>query len=389
MANMLDYMAWRGEFSLEASPWNAIDGLLAATLSYLNFHGVQDARGWTLEEAKRIDLLIDNPDESFPPRREAFHRMADSVRFSSCRMHHFISLTDEEMSMQFSAMCLDMPDGTMAVAFRGTDNTLVGWREDFNMSFQTRVPGQEAAGYYLQRAAALNSRPLRLVGHSKGGNLAVYAAATVTPDVQARIESIWSYDGPGMNMEMARSEGFERIREKIHSYIPQSSVIGLLMEYYKPYTVVRSTAKGLEQHDPLTWQVYGGHFEELPAIDKTAGVVCETFHECLTNSTPEQRAAFVDALFRMADNTNATKMSDILNEKFKSLRKMMGGRKDVDPETRRAFNRLIAQAVSIGVGNVVERVRGKSEQDGPDEWTTMDPKEQEKARLDIDNQDDL
>ncbi len=374
MANMLDYMAWRGEFSLEASPWNAIDGLLAATLSYLNFHGVQDARGWTLEEAKRIDLLIDNPDESFPPRREAFHRMADSVRFSSCRMHHFISLTDEEMSMQFSAMCLDMPDGTMAVAFRGTDNTLVGWREDFNMSFQTRVPGQEAAGYYLQRAAALNSRPLRLVGHSKGGNLAVYAAATVTPDVQARIESIWSYDGPGMNREMSGTEGYLRIKDRIHSYIPQTSIIGLLMDYYKPYTVVHSTASGISQHDPMSWQVYGGKFEEMESIDRTASVVCETLHEWLQNSTPEQRGAFVDTLFQLADNTRATKMSDLLNEKFRSLWKMFGGRKEVDPETRRIFNRLIAQAVSLGFGNVMERVRGKKEgvqSDG--NWATMTP----------------
>ena len=304
-------------------------------------------------------------------------------------MHHFIARTDEELSMQFSAECLDLPDGTMCVAFRGTDNTLVGWREDFNMAYQTQVPAQAAAAYYLTKAAKETDGKIRLVGHSKGGNLAVYAASRATKKVQDQIESIWSYDGPGMNMEMARSKGFQRIQPKIHSYIPQTSVIGLLMEYYDPYTVVHSTVKGLEQHDPLTWQVYGRHFEELPSIDRNAKVVCDTLHECLTNSTPEQRAAFVEALFRMADNTNATKMSDILNEKFRSFRKMYGGRKDLDPETRRAFTRLIAQAVSLGFGNVVERVRKKPEQDGPSEWTTMDPKEQEKARLDIDKQGDL
>ena len=376
MANMLDYMAWRGEFTLEASPWNAVDGLLMATLSYLNFHGIQDARGWSLEEAKRIDLLIESPDASFPLRQEVFLRMAESERFSGCRMHHFISLTDEDLSMQFSAMCLDLPDGTMVVAFRGTDNTLIGWREDFNMSFQTRVPGQEAAGYYLERAAALNNRPLRLVGHSKGGNLAVYAAATVAPNIQARIESIWSYDGPGMNREMSGADGYLQIRDRIRSYIPQTSIIGLLMDYYKPYTVVHSTASGISQHDPMSWQVYGGKFEEMESIDRTASVVCETLHEWLQNSTPEQRAAFVDALFQMADRTKATKMSDLLNEKFRTLWKMFGGRKDVDPEVRRIFNRLIAQAVSLGFGNVVERVRGKKEGDEYDgHWVTMSPAE--------------
>ena len=372
---MLDYLAWRGDISFDVSPWNEVDGLLCATLSYLNFHGLEDHRGWTLREAKRIDLLIEGQGNMFPPRKKMFEAMAESARFGDSRMHHFIALTDEDVSMQFSAMCVDLPDGAMAVIFRGTDNTLVGWREDFNMSYQTTVPGQLAAAYYLSKAARLSDRPIRLMGHSKGGNLAVYAGAAVPERIQKRIEGIWTYDGPGMNLEISRSEGFARIRDRIHSYIPQTSIIGMLMEYYKPYTVVHSTARGLEQHDPMTWQVYGTRFEEMESIDRTASVVSETLHEMLTNSTPEQRGAFVDTLFRLADNTNATRMSDILNEKFRSLVKMAGGRKEVEPETRRVFTRLMAQAVSLGVGNVVERVRGKSEQDGPDEWSTLDPAE--------------
>ena len=378
MANLIDYVAWRGDFSLAAGPWNEVDGLLMAVLSYLNFHGVEDPRGWTLREAKRIDLLIDNPDATFPPRKKLFEAMADSNRFGDTRIHHFIALTDAEKSMQFSAMCLDLPDGTMGIAFRGTDNTLVGWREDFNMAYQTRVPAQEAAAYYLKRAAAATDRPLRLVGHSKGGNLAVYAAQAADPKVQDRIGSIWSYDGPGMNLQVSQGEGFQRIRDRIHSYIPQTSIIGLLMEYYRPYTVVRSTASGISQHDPMTWQVYGGHFEELESIDRTASVTCDTLHELLANSTPEQRGAFVDTMFRLADNTKATKMSDLMNEKFRSLLKMANGRKDIDPEMKRIFTRLTAQAVTLGFGNVVERVRGKNDPNEPDEWTTIDPKDWER-----------
>lgn len=376
MANMVDYLVWRGELSLEASPWNAIDGLLMATLSYLNFHGIQDARGWTMQEAKRLDLVIESPDASFQPRKDAFIGMADSIRFGESRMHHFIAMTDEASSMQFSAMCIDLPDGTMAVAFRGTDNTLVGWREDFDMAYRTWVPGQEAAAYYLTQAANITDRPLRLAGHSKGGNLAVYAASAVPADIQDRIEGIWSYDGPGMNRQVSTGEGYKRIRDKIHSYIPQTSIIGLLMDYYTPYTVVHSVATGLSQHDPMSWQVYGGKFEEMESIDRKAEIVCETFHEWLQNSTPEQRGTFVDTLFKMADTTNATKMSELLNEKFRSFRKMYGGRKELDPETRRVFNRLMAQAVTLWFGNVVEHVRGQKEE-GVDErhWTTMPPEE--------------
>ena len=378
MANMIDYLVWRGDVTLEASPWNEVDGLLLATLSYLNFHGIQHPKGWTLEELKRIDALIPSTNSCYPQRKQAFEGMADSIRFGNSRVHHFIAMTDETKSMQFSAMCVDLPDGTMGVAFRGTDNTLVGWREDFNMAYQTRVPGQIAAEYYLTRAAQATDRPLRVAGHSKGGNLAVYAAASVAPEIQDRIVSLQTYDGPGMNREISSGEGYGRISGKIQSFIPQTSIIGLLMDYYQPYTVVKSVAGGIGQHDPMTWLVYGKHFEELPSVDRTDSLICETLHEWLQNSTPEQRGAFVDAMFQMADGINATQMSDITNEKLRTVWKLFGTRKEIDPELRRIFNRLTAQAVTLGFGNVMERVRGKREEgvEGRS-WETMIPDEEE------------
>ena len=373
MANMVDYLAWRGDVPFEISPWNEVDGLLIATLSYLDFHGGRDPHGWTLEEMARIDLLREGTSSSFAGRKAAFEGMAAGERFRGCRLHHAIAITDPEIEMQFSALCLDLPDGTTCVAFRGTDNTLVGWREDFNMAYTTRVPAQEAAILYLSRAAALSKRSLRLVGHSKGGNLAVYAAALSSKRVQDRIESIWSYDGPGMNREISQAEGYLRIREKIRSFVPQTSIIGMLMDYYEPYTVVRSTASGISQHEPLTWQIYGPRFETLEAIDQTAVVVRDTLHEWLQNSTPEQRAAFVDALFGMAESTKATRMSELTGEKLKTLLTMVGNRKEVDPETRRVFTRLMAQAVTLGFGNVIDWVRGRRDEDAGGEWETMSP----------------
>ena len=377
MANMVDYLAWRGDVPFEASPWNEIDGLLIATLSYLDFHGGKDPKGWTLEEMARIDLLREGTTNSFANRKKAFEAMAAGERFRNCRVHHAIALTDAEIGMQFSALCLDLPDGTTCVAFRGTDNTLIGWREDFNMAYTTRVPAQEAAILYLGRAAALSKRPLRLVGHSKGGNLAVYAAAYVKKSVQNRIESIWSYDGPGMNRETSQTEEYLRIKDKIHSFVPQTSIIGMLMDYYEPYTVVHSTASGITQHDPMSWQIYGPRFETLPSIDQTAMVTRDTLHEWLQNSTPEQRASFVDALFGMAESTKATKMSELTSEKLKTLLTMVGNRKDVDPETRRVFTRLMAQAVTLGFGNVIDWVRGRREGSTEGDWATMSPEKRQ------------
>jgi acetyl esterase/lipase len=250
---------------------------------------------------------------------------------------------------------------------------LIGWREDFNMAYQTRVPGQIAAEYYLTRAAQATDKPLRVTGHSKGGNLAVYAAASVAPEVQDRIMSLQVYDAPGMNREISSGEGYGRIRDKIRSYIPQTSIIGLLMDYYEPYTVVRSTASGISQHDPMTWKVYGPRFETLASVDQTAIVVRDTLHEWLQNSTPEQRAAFVDALFGMVETTKATRMSELTGEKLRSMLTMVGNRKEVDPETRRVFTRLMAQAVTLGFGNVIDWVRGRRDNDIAGGWETMSP----------------
>jgi hypothetical protein len=371
MANMVDYLAWRGDVPLDISPWNEIDGLLVATISYLDFHGGRDPKGWTLEEMSRIDLIQDGSTSTFAGRKTVFQAMASGARFRGCRLHHAIAMTDPEIGMQFSAMCLDLPDGSMCVAFRGTDNTVVGWREDFDMAYTTRVPAQEAAILYLRRAAALSKAPLRLVGHSKGGNLAVYAAAFASKRVQDRIESIVSYDGPGMNRETSLSEGYLRIKDKIRSYIPQTSIIGLLMDFYEPYTVVRSTASGISQHDPMTWKIYGPQFETLSSVDQTAIVVRDTLHEWLQNSTPEQRADFVDALFGMVETTKVTRMNELTGEKLRSMMTMVGNRKEVDPETRRVFTRLMAQAVTLGFGNVIDWVRGRRENDIEGGWETM------------------
>ena len=371
MANMVDYLAWRGDVPLEISPWNEIDGLLVATISYLNFHGGRDPKGWTLEEMSRIDLVQEGNTSTFAGRKTVFQAMASGARFRGCRLHHAIALTAPEIGMQFSAMCLDLPDGSMCVAFRGTDNTVVGWREDFDMAYTTRVPAQEAAILYLRRAAALSKAPLRLVGHSKGGNLAVYAAAFASKRVQDRIESIVSYDGPGMNRETSQSEGYLRIKDKIRSFIPQTSIIGLLMDFYEPYTVVRSTASGISQHDPMTWKIYGPRFETLSSVDQTAIVVRDTLHEWLQNSTPEQRAEFVDALFGMVETTKVTRMSELTGEKLRTMMTMVGNRKEVDPEARRVFTRLMAQAVSLGFGNVIDWVRGRRENDIEGGWETM------------------
>jgi len=192
-----------------------------------------------------------------------------------------------------------------------------------------------------------------------------------------------------MNVKMSQAEGYLLVKDKIRAYIPQSSVIGLLMEYFQPYTVVHSNALGISQHDPFTWQVYGARFEEVEGgVDHAAVVMKDTLHDWLENSTPEQRGGFVDVLFQYVESTKATRLSDLTNEKLRSLLVMVGNRKEVDPEARRAFNRLMAQAVTLGVGNVLERVRnrkeGTAEETKPAETDRIGEEKAEEAALEKD-----
>lgn len=355
MANLMDYIAWRGDFGFDVSPWNEVDALMMANLCYLNFQGVDDERGWSLADARRLELVQDTEVANFDGRLDQFLAMAESRRFGDIRMHHFIALTDVKQELQFSAVLYDMPDGTLCVGFRGTDGTLIGWREDFNMSYQSTVPAQEAAVFYLKKAAELDRRRIRIVGHSKGGNLAAYAAACCGPEVQDRIESVYSFDGPGMAPDIFGSEGYHRVVDRIRSFVPETSIVGMMMEYHRVYTVVKSDASGINQHDPLSWQVLGPRFETAEQIDSNAKMVSSTLHEWLAKTNPEERANMVRTLFGLLENTKATTVADIMGDRLRTLTSMAMASRELDPVSRKTVTKLVGLFLSLGFGNLTDK----------------------------------
>ncbi len=369
MASMMDYLVWRGDIGFESAPWNEVDALIMADLCYLDFHGIDDERGWTLAEAKRLELLQATKITNYEGRRDLYLAMADTRRFENIRMHHFIALRDSEQELQFSATCYDMPDGTLCVGFRGTDGTLVGWREDFNMSWQSQVPAQEAALLYLEKAAEMDDRPIRLLGHSKGGNLAAYAAACCRPETQERLKAVYSFDGPGMDPEVFASEGYQRVVDRIHSFVPQTCIVGMMMEYHRKYTVVKSDASGFSQHDPLTWQVYGPCFVTADRIDENAEMVSKTLHGLLEQTEREERGKMVNTLFNLLESSQASSLSEMKVEKLRTLTGVAKGTLDLSPEARKALSKLAGLFLNLGFGSVVERYLPKRGESAPAEKT--------------------
>lgn len=361
MPNMMDYLTWRGDLTLQASPWCLVDSLIMASMSYNPFQDVvADSTGMSLRECApllHLDKLTGN--QYFQQWRGLLLGMAETERFGGMRMHDYVNDIDTERSIQFSAITAELSDGTTFVAYRGTDSTLVGWREDFNMSFETPVPAQTAAVEYLVRIAGQSDRPLRISGHSKGGNLAAYAAAHAPEAVQKRILSVCSFDGPGLDEKTMNSEGYARIRPVLYSVLPQSSIVGLLMNYHADYIVVRSTAVSIMQHDAFTWQLNGPNFEELQQVDAGSHIMDETVHAWLREASPEKRKVFVDAMFELLTANNAETTSEMSSEKFRTALAMLQASWDMEPETRKMFNHLIGEFLRLGAGNVWEMISAK------------------------------
>lgn len=314
MANIFDYLKWRGDLTFSQDPVNPVDALIFSTLSYISFTGkavMDQTTHVTLSEA--AEEFFSQPDQECRVKRdlELLRAAADTFRFGQSRLCMYRDQLIPEQETQFAAMTFLLDDGTMFLAFRGTDLTLVGWKEDFNMSFRQTVPAQLLAVEYARDVAAEYYRPMRLGGHSKGGNLAVFAAARSSPMLQKRILEVYNQDGPGFTSYMMGDPGYRNIVPRIKTYVPQSSVIGMLLEHEEPYTVIRSKSVGVMQHDPYTWEVSGPGFIPVDEITQSSQFLDATIKTWFAEMTDLERGQLVDVMYGLLGTGGVDKAPDI------------------------------------------------------------------------------
>lgn len=368
MPNIMDYLDWRGDLTLRASPFNEVDALLLAELSFIDFAGIvpppgggsavplsECARVWLERRGGHMDDMGVLVPDKIP---QMLRRLAQTPRFANLGVNAAFERLDLVREEQFAAAAFELEDGTVYVSFRGTDDTLVGWKEDFNLSFLKCIPSQEEAAVYLARVAAqYPAAPLRVGGHSKGGNLAVYSAVHVDEAVQQRILAVYNCDGPGFSEPLEGLPEHSRIASRIVTLVPQSSVVGMLLEHEQCFHIVQSVESGVQQHDGFSWQVLGTQFVRLSEPSREGRVMDETLDSWAASMDHEQRKKVADALYAVLTGTGARTLSDLTAERAKSAAALLRSYKGLDHETRRALTVALRGLFRFTARSVVEDVQ--------------------------------
>lgn len=345
MANIIDYIAWRGDIPFDQVPLGEIDGLILSYLAYMPFDEIvpglvvgempvlADAARHLVRRYDEEGIRLSNAvRDSSRDDRELLSAVAESSRFGDLHLCGFVDYYDREGQEQFSAVTFILPDDSAFIAFRGTDTTVVGWKENFNMAFDAEVPSQRDAVVYTQEVARLLDMPLTLGGHSKGGNLAVYAGMFCEEAVRKRIRAAYNFDGPGFNEEVAASPEFSALIGRVHTYVTQSSLIGILLWHKEPFTIIKSDSVSIFQHVVYTWQLMGGSFIEAEERSGSSRFADETLKAWLGELQPQQRETFINGVYSVVAAGEGKNLRDLFEGR--SLLAMLKAAGSLDEQTR-------------------------------------------------------
>ena len=348
MGNIMDYISWRGDLSFEQSQFNEVDNLILACFSYVNLDGISAVtkqkgiglKKLTKEFMKLHTMKELEADKSFI-RLAPFMmmEMAKSVRFGKCVVRNYVNDIVTEAEQQFAAMEIVLEDGTSYVSFRGTDDTIIGWKEDFNLSTGV-VPAQKRAIEYLQKISEHTDGMLRVGGHSKGGNLAIYGSV-MCKSAHEKILEVYSNDGPGFSREFQELPEMKEMMPKIIRIIPEYSIIGTLLEHEKEPVIVASSSKGLLQHDGFSWEVQGPALVRRDSLNKTALRFIEILHKWIDGMDTEQKRLLIEDLFATLQASGYENLSEVQSGGLKSLAAMVKRVEKFAPESRGMMQELL------------------------------------------------
>ena len=330
MGTLSDYIKWRGDLEFWQDGFNVVDNLVFSCLSYVPMDKVFSENGAAVIDIQDVNSIYLKTSHDEQKHREGsvlndapliLRELADTARYRHVKIRNYVSKIEQDKTLQFAAMEFLLPDGSSYVAYRGTDDSIVGWKEDFMLALE-EVEAERQAVLFLNSIASEGDRMLRIGGHSKGGHLAVYAAAMCDPKIRDRILNVYSNDGPGFMKKTASLKAMADIRPKLVSIIPEESIVGLLMETVGEPVVVKSSALSLSQHNPATWSIEGKKLITTDEVSGTARFVNRKIKNNISRASDEELNTFVEDLFSIFEATGAITLSDLKKSGLKGIKAM-------------------------------------------------------------------
>ena len=347
--NMLDYLDWRGDITFDERPLNEVDNLIFSELAYLKMDDLIPDGGVTIARL-HADFIAAGygPSPLVNDPLPLLEKLAASERFRNVTVRGFINRIDCEKQAQFSAVTFCYREGEVYIAFRGTDDTLVGWREDMNFSFLNETPGQSEAVAYLNRAARELSGTLTVGGHSKGGNFAVYAAAFCDDSVRSRIVRVYSNDGPGFRSEIVDTANYQLILDRTVKIIPENSLVGILLSDREHRRVITSSGKGVMQHNPYTWNICGASFVEADERGTASLFMDDTLHRWVAKLSEDDLRVLVNTVFDTIEASGASTLNEINTDRHVTYSAILKAAAKIDPAARAELGEIIKKLIFSG-----------------------------------------
>ena len=351
MSDFFDYLNWRGDFTFWAVPFNKIDALLLAHLSYCLLDGVvsesfgekktfaQVAKDFSklpdYEKRINIGFLINKR------TCELMFKTAESQRFRNVELCGFRNIYNEENVEQFSALTFII-EGNPVIAFRGTDDTIVGWKEDFNIAWLPQIPAQKDALDYFNDACSALSGDITLTGHSKGGNLVINTAVNCGKKLQKRVKAVYNFDGPGFEADFFNKEEYKTVEDRIHSFYPGFSVVGMIFHHPEKYEIVKSEGFAFWQHDAMNWQILGADFVNEADFTDESKLFYSAFNEWIDKLDTEQKKQFVETMFFILEASGAKSNNDIEKDALRCSAKMLAAYAEMGKERRKEMKNIMS-----------------------------------------------
>ena len=356
MANILDYIRKIGNNTFQEIKFNEVDNLIFSRLSYLPFESIK------LEEKENFESIYKkmnsvNIDEfNMKQDKELIDLVGTCNRYKNLIVTDYYFSRDEEKEMQFIAITIHLDNEELYLSYGGTDNTLVGWKEDFNLSFMLHIPSQIEAIKYIRKIYAKYNDKMHLGGHSKGGNLAVYAGVFCAKKIQDSIIDIANYDGPGFDKTVIESQKYKRILSKINTFIPQSSIIGRLLEHEEQYIIVKSRQIAVMQHDIFSWGVNGLELEKLDKVTNGSDIINKTVRNYLKATSNKQREQFINIMYEIVTKTKEKTFKEFTASLTKNIGIILKSYKDISSEDKKLIGQMILSFFTAAKDTIKEKV---------------------------------